>query len=262
MLIIHCYLLQKIFPEAAAAASGKKLEDGSGLSSDDSEDEEYDPDKPDSPEKVEGDKSSSDESSYLSAPEDMATSNNNEKYLGLPSDDSEDDDFDPSDTDQGQVKQDSSSSDFTSDSEDLEALIEDETTPSEDPLQASSTGHLKQTSVDCNEEISNVGRKKRRSLKDELSYLVEADVEPLSSKRHVERLDYKKLNDVSILFSHFYVLHAFAHHLMFPVCCGPLFKVACICIPFPVDFMAITSYNGIVLDLLWLGRAYISWYET
>lgn len=222
MLIVHCYHLQKIFPEAAAAASGKKLDDGSGSSSDDSEDEEYDPDKPDSPEKVAGDKSSSDESSYFSASEELTASRNNEKYLGLPSDDSEDDDFDPSATDQvHQVKQDSSSSDFTSDSEDLEALIEDETALSEDPLQASSTRHLKQNSVDCNEKISNVGRKKRRSLKDELSYLMEASAEPVSSKRHVERLDYKKLNDVSILFSHFYVLHDTCTSLVFTLCGGP-----------------------------------------
>ncbi|XP_057788187.1 pathogenesis-related homeodomain protein [Salvia miltiorrhiza] len=187
---------EKIFPEAAAAASGKKMDDGSGSSSDDSEDEEYDPDKPDSSEKVEGNKSSSDESSYISASDDLDASNNNEKYLGLPSDDSEDDDFNPSATNRdNQVKQGSSSSDFTSDSEDLRALIEDETATSEDPWQTSSSAHHKQKSEGFGEEISNLGRKKRQSLKDELSYLMEASAEPLSRKRHVERLDYKKLND-------------------------------------------------------------------
>lgn len=205
MLIIHCSHLQKIFPEAAAAASGKKMDDGSGSSSDDSEDEEYDPDKPDSSEKVEGNKSSSDDSSYFSASDDLAACHSNEKYLGLPSglpsEDSEDDDFNPSAPDQdNQVKQGSSSSDFTSDSEDLEALIEDETATSEDPWQTSSSAHHKQNSLGFTEEISNVGRKKRQTLKDELSYLKEASAEPLSSKRHVERLDYKKLNDVSFLF--------------------------------------------------------------
>ncbi|XP_047980635.1 pathogenesis-related homeodomain protein-like [Salvia hispanica] len=178
---------EKIFPEAAAAASGKKMDESSGLSSDDSEDEEYDPDKPDSSEKVEGNESSSDESSSFTAPDDLAASNNNEKYLGLPSDDSEDDDFNPSAPNQdNQVKQDNSSSDFSSDSEDLRALIEDETATSEDHTQKSQG---------FSEEISTVGRKKRQSLKDELSYLAEASAEPLSRKRHVERLDYKKLND-------------------------------------------------------------------
>lgn len=203
---IHCSHLQKIFPEAAAAASGKKMDDGSGSSSDDSEDEEYDPDKPDSSEKVEEDKSSSDESSYLSASNELVASHNNERYLGLPSDDSEDDDFDPSAPDQdNQVKQGSSSSDFTSDSEDLGGLIEDETVPSED--QTSPSTHHKQEPLSFNEEIPNVGRKKRQSVKDELSYLLEASAEPLSGKRRVERLDYQKLNDVSLLFSHFHVLH-------------------------------------------------------
>ncbi|XP_042006642.1 pathogenesis-related homeodomain protein-like [Salvia splendens] len=178
---------EKIFPEAAAAASGKKMDESSGLSSDDSEDEEYDPDKPDSSEKVEGNESSSDESSSFAASDDLAASNNNEKYLGLPSDDSEDDDFNPSAPNQdNQVKQDNSSSDFSSDSEDLRALIEDETATSEDH---------KQKSQGFSEEISTVGRKKRQSLKDELSYLAEASAEPLSRKRNVERLDYKKLND-------------------------------------------------------------------
>lgn len=201
--------LQKIFPEAAAAASGKKLEDGSGSSSDDSEDDEYDPDKPDTAEMVERDELSSDESSYFSASDDLAASlNNNEKYLGLPSDDSEDDDFDPSAPDQDkQVKQDSSSSDFTSDSEDLGALLEDETAPGKDLGQISPPADHKQPSIGSDEEISEVARMKRQSLKDELSYLMETSAEPVSRKRHVERLDYKKLHDVSLLFSYFYVLH-------------------------------------------------------
>ncbi|XP_042061486.1 pathogenesis-related homeodomain protein-like [Salvia splendens] len=186
---------EKIFPEAAA--SGEKMDDGFGSSSDDSEDEEYDPDKPDSSEQVEGNKSSPDESSYFSASDDLGASDNNEKYLGLPSDDSEDDDFNPSAPNQdNQVKQDSSSSDFSSDSEDLRALIEDdETATSEDHRKTSESAHHKQKSQGFGEEISYVGRKKRQSLKDELSYLTEASAEPLSRKRHVERLDYKKLND-------------------------------------------------------------------
>ena len=239
MLINHCSDLQKIFPEAAAAASGKKMDDGFGSSSDDSEDEEYDPDKPDSSEQVEGNKSSPDESSYFSASDDLDASDNNEKYLGLPSDDSEDDDFNPSAPNKdNQVKQDSSSSDFTSDSEDLRALIEDdETATSEDHRKTSASAHHKQKSQGFGEEISIVGRKKRQSLKDELSYLTEASAEPLSRKRHVERLDYKKLNDVSLLFlplisfilhlHYVRCLHSVVHHFILVVC-----KVACICIHF------------------------------
>lgn len=198
--------MQKIFPEAAAAASGKKLDDGAGSSSDDSEDEEYDPDKPDTDQKVEGDESSSDESNYLS--DDTAAPLNTEKYLGLPSDDSEDDDFDPSAPHQHeQVKQDDSSSDFTSESEDLGALLEDETALSEDITQILPPADNKLPSTGSIEEKSEVGRVKRHSLKDELSYLMETGVEPVSGRRHVERLDYKKLNDVSLLLARCYVLH-------------------------------------------------------
>ncbi|KAI3445923.1 hypothetical protein Pfo_002588 [Paulownia fortunei] len=187
---------EKIFPEAAVAATGKKLDDGSGSSSDDSEDDDYDPDKPNTAEKVEGDESSSDESNYFSASDDLVASLNNEKYLGLPSDDSEDDDFDPSAPDENkQVKQDSSSSDFTSDSEDLGALFEDDTAPGKDLGQISPSADQKLPSTGSKEENSEVGGMKRQSLKDELSYLMETSAELASGKRHVERLDYKKLHD-------------------------------------------------------------------
>ncbi|CAA0806791.1 Homeobox protein HAT3.1 [Striga hermonthica] len=188
---------EKVFPEAAADASGMKLDDGSGSISDDSEDDDYDPDKQNTAEEVDGDELSPDESNYFSAPDDSAPSLNNEKYLGLPSDDSEDDDFDPSAPNQDedeQVKQNSSSSDFTSDSEDLGALLE-EGGHGEDLGQVSSPPVIGQTTTDCKEENSGVGRKKRQTLKDELLYLTETSVEPISSKRRIERLDYKKLND-------------------------------------------------------------------
>ncbi|GER42163.1 homeobox family protein [Striga asiatica] len=189
---------EKVFPEAAADASGMKLDDGSGSISDDSEDDDYDPDKHNKAEEADGDELSPDESNYFSAPDDSAPSLNNEKYLGLPSDDSEDDDFDPSAPNQDedeQVKQNSSSSDFTSDSEDLGALLEDEGGHGEDRGQVSSPPVIGQTTTGCKEENSGVGRKKRQTLKDELLYLTETSVEPISSKRRVERLDYKKLND-------------------------------------------------------------------
>ncbi|KAL0384277.1 UNVERIFIED_CONTAM: Pathogenesis-related homeodomain protein [Sesamum radiatum] len=192
-----CFLsdVQKIFPEAAAAASGKTLDNGSGSSSDDSDDDDYDPDKPDAVEKVEGDESSSDESNYFSASDDLAASLNNEKYLGLPSDDSEDDDFDPSALDPDkQAEQESSSSDFTSDSEDLGALLDD-TEAGEDLGHISPSSYHNQSSTGSKEENVKVGGTKRQSLKDELSYLMETCGEPVSGKRHVERLDYKSLHD-------------------------------------------------------------------
>ncbi|KAL7156896.1 hypothetical protein ABFS83_02G039800 [Erythranthe nasuta] len=189
----------EIFPEAAAAASGKKLDDCSGSSSDDAEDDDYDPDKPDADEnnadeKVEGDESSSDESDYFSASDGVAAPLNKDKYEGLPSEDSEDDDFDPSAPDEDeQVKQDSSGSDFTSDSEDLDALLEENATePGQDPGQAADQ---KQPSTGSNDEHPKVGRMKRTSLKDELVYLMETDAQPVAGKRQVKRLDYKKLLD-------------------------------------------------------------------
>ncbi|PIM99086.1 PHD Zn-finger protein [Handroanthus impetiginosus] len=186
---------EKIFPEAAAAASGKKLDDGSGSSSDDSEDDDYDPDKPDTAENVEGDESSSDESNYFSASDDLGVSTNNEKHLGLPSDDSEDDDFDPSATDPDKQVQDSSSSDFTSDSEDLDALLEDETVPDKDLGPIVPSADHEQPSTGSKAESFEVGRIRGQSLKNELSDLMEAGAEPVSGKRHIERLDYKKLHD-------------------------------------------------------------------
>ncbi|KAK6159253.1 hypothetical protein DH2020_006567 [Rehmannia glutinosa] len=145
---------------------------------------------------AEGDESSSDESDYFSAPDDLATSLPNDQHLGLPSDDSEDDDFDPSAPDEDeQVNQDSSSSDFTSDSEDLGALLEDDNGLGKDLEQISPSPDSKQPSTGSKEDNSGVGRMKRQSLKDELSYLMETTVEPVSGKRHVERLNYKKLHD-------------------------------------------------------------------
>ncbi|CAA2980493.1 pathogenesis-related homeodomain [Olea europaea subsp. europaea] len=182
---------EKIFPEAAASASGNKLDDGSGSSSDDSEDDDYDPDKPDIVLKVSevelsddesGDKSSSDDSDYFSASDELAGSPNNNQYLGLPFDDSDDDDFDPAAPVQDEeVKQDSSSSDFTSDSEDLGALLDDATAPGISPV------------LGADEEKFNAGKVKSQSLRGE--NLLEINDAPVSGKRRVERLDYKKLND-------------------------------------------------------------------
>ena len=89
-----------------------------GLPSDDSDDDDYNPNVPEDVE-VEGDESSSDESEYASASEKLEDSGHEDQYLGLPSEDSEDDDYDPDDPDHdSKVAGESSSSDFTSDSED------------------------------------------------------------------------------------------------------------------------------------------------
>ncbi|XP_073150023.1 pathogenesis-related homeodomain protein [Henckelia pumila] len=186
---------EKIFPEAVVA-SGKKLDDIRGSSPDDSQDNDYDPDKPDKLEKVTGDESSSDGCPDLSASEDLVARPENEKCLVLPSEDSEDDDFDPAAPDKDElVKLDSSSSDFSSDSEDLVGLIDDADVPGVNTGHGLSPPGHGSSSLGYNRKKSKVGGMTRDSQKDDLSYLLGTSDEPSSSKRHVERLDYKKLHD-------------------------------------------------------------------
>ncbi|KAF4364362.1 hypothetical protein F8388_006939 [Cannabis sativa] len=189
---------EKVFPEAAAAArGGNNLDHNPELPSDDSEDDDYDPDGLDIDEKIDRDESSSDESSsdesssdeseYASACDELEAPPNNELSLKLSSDDdSEDNDYDPNavDTDEN-VKQESSSSHTTSDSEDL--------TPTDDDNKA------KRLSGKSGKQSCSSGGKKS-SLKGELLDILksgpgEDGSPPISEKRHVERLDYKKLHD-------------------------------------------------------------------
>ncbi|KAK2974515.1 hypothetical protein RJ640_018680 [Escallonia rubra] len=188
---------ENVFPEAAAAAAaGNKLDD-SALPSDDSEDDDYDPDGPELNEKVQGDESSSDESDFSSASDDMSALPNNDQYLGLPSDDSEDDDYNPNPVEHDeQVNQEHSSSDFTSDSEDFGVVLEDNNPSAEVQGPMSSTSDY----MKLNDERSKPGGTKRQSLSNELSLLLESypggdESAPLSGRRQVERLDYKKLHD-------------------------------------------------------------------
>ncbi|XP_022149327.1 homeobox protein HAT3.1 isoform X2 [Momordica charantia] len=177
---------EKVYPEAAAAAAGQNSDHALGLPSDDSEDGDYDPDAPDTinqEDESSSDQSSSDESGYASASEELEAAPNDDQYLGLPSDDSEDDDYEPGapELDEG-VKQESSGSDFTSDSEDLAAL-DDGTTPVRNS-NGQGSGCGPRTSV----------------LHNELQSLLESGpdkdgLEPVSGRRQVERLDYKKLHD-------------------------------------------------------------------
>jgi hypothetical protein len=176
-----------------------------GLPSDDSDDEDYNPDGPedgpeDVPEDVEVEEggSSSDESEYASASEKLEDSHQEDQYMGLPSEDSEDDDYDPeapilSD----KATEESSSSDFTSDSEDLAATIKDN-------MSAGQDGDVTSASLGDVKNIKGSSRKKHKkpSIADELSSLQEPgigqeDLTPVSGKRNVERLDYQKLYEVS-----------------------------------------------------------------
>jgi len=175
------------------------MDNNLGLPSDDSDDDDYDPDRPEDV-KVEGDESSSDESDYASASENLEGSHG-DQYLGLPSEDSDDGDYDPGAPDVDcEVNEESSSSDFTSDSEDLAAAIVENTSPGQD-------GEIKSTSLDDVKYLKSHGKKKGKagrklSMADELSSLLEPDSgqessAPVSGKRNLKRLDYKKLYDVS-----------------------------------------------------------------
>ncbi|MCD9637530.1 hypothetical protein HAX54_020864 [Datura stramonium] len=188
---------EKVYPkEAAAAASGEKLDDISGLPSDDSEDDDYNPETPDAEKNESEDESSSDESDFYSASEDLAEAPpQDDEILGLPSEDSEDDDFNPDDPDKDEpVKTESSSSDFTSDSEDFGLIVDTNRLQDDEQGVSSSVDNSRPNSV-SQEEKAKVGRAKRNSLKDELSYLMQSVSPLVSAKRHIERLDYKKLHD-------------------------------------------------------------------
>ncbi|KAI4298527.1 hypothetical protein L6164_032075 [Bauhinia variegata] len=192
---------ERVFPEAAAT-TGNNLDHNLGLPSDDSDDDDYNPDVAED-EEIRGGELKSDESDYSSASEELKASpsdemkarHNKDQYLGLPSDDSEDDDFDPNASDlERKDMEESSSSDFTSDCEDLTTAID--VSQDQNPMFASlndirlskGSGRLK-----C-----KVGKK--QSLADELSSLTEPDPgledsNPVYGKRNIERLDYKKLYD-------------------------------------------------------------------
>ncbi|KAI3827959.1 hypothetical protein L1987_02048 [Smallanthus sonchifolius] len=163
---------EKVFPETAA--SGNKLDDNLGLPSDDSEDDDYNPDGPQVEEdEIDAEDSSSDESDFSSASEDLGVFAKNDQFLGLPSEDSEDDDFNPERPDSDEeVKKESSRSDFTSDSDDL-GDIQNEVTSGE--IQGPVLSQDKEKLAEANMENDDFG--------------------PITAKRNVERLDYKKLHD-------------------------------------------------------------------
>ncbi|GKV43215.1 hypothetical protein SLEP1_g50532 [Rubroshorea leprosula] len=184
---------EKVFPEAAA--TGHTQNHNFGLPSDDSDDNDYNPDNQETDEKDSGNESSSNESDFTSASEELEVPLNEEQCLGLPSDDSEDDDFDPDAPDNDEtVKQESSSSDFTSDSEDLATTLEENRSYNKDEDLTSVI-----PSKDSKEQSSRIGRKKESMNNDRLSILESAPGQdgsaPVNEKRSIERLDYKKLYD-------------------------------------------------------------------
>ncbi|KAL1106269.1 hypothetical protein V6Z11_D04G191000 [Gossypium hirsutum] len=91
---------EKVFPEAALAAGGQNQDPNYGLPSDDSDDNDYNPDISENDEKDQEDESSSDESDFTSTSDEVEVPAKVDPYLGLPSDDSEDDDYNPDGPDQ------------------------------------------------------------------------------------------------------------------------------------------------------------------
>ncbi|TQE01284.1 hypothetical protein C1H46_013100 [Malus baccata] len=151
----------------------------------------------------EGEESSSDdESKYASASDGLETpKNNDEQYLGLPSDDSEDEDYKPDAPEvTEELKKESSSSDFTSDSEDLGASLDDNNMFAEDVESPKSMSLDESGPLRGSGKQSSRRGQKKQPLKDELLSLLEsgpgqAGAAPVSGKRHIERLNYKKLHD-------------------------------------------------------------------
>ncbi|XVF67486.1 hypothetical protein PTKIN_Ptkin10aG0125300 [Pterospermum kingtungense] len=184
---------EKVFPEAAIAAGGQSQDPNFGLPSDDSDDNDYNPDSSETDEKDQGDESSSDESDFTSTSEELEAPAKVDPYLGLPSDDSEDDDYDPDRPDHDNVVMpENSSSDFTSDSEDLGAMLEDNISSQKDEGAVSINA-----SRDSSRRKPKLGEKE--DLNDELISIMEStsgqDVAAISNKRSNERLDYKRLYD-------------------------------------------------------------------
>ncbi|KAI3431067.1 uncharacterized protein J3R85_008137 [Psidium guajava] len=172
---------EKVYPEVAIAENAE--DPNLGLPSDDSDDADFDPDAPQVDED-QGDESGSDESGCNVASDKLGAALKDD-CLGLPSEDSEDDDFDPDALDSEKVKEESSSSDFTSDSEDLAATVGGVVG---EVNYYGGGGRISSIKSFENKEI----------MKGELQSLLEGDADkdvPIHTpgKRHVERLDYKKL---------------------------------------------------------------------
>ncbi|GMJ03506.1 hypothetical protein HRI_004019800 [Hibiscus trionum] len=185
---------EKVFPEAALVAGGQNQDPNFGLPSDDSDDNDYNPDISDNDEKDQGDESSSDESDFTSASEEPEVPANADPYMGLPSEDSEDDDYNPDVLNHDNVaKPESSSSDFASDSEDLGAVLV------EDDISSQKDGGPMSNGASRNSKSQKRKLSGKKSINDELLSAMESasgeDGSTVSDKRSIQRLDYKRLYD-------------------------------------------------------------------
>ena len=195
---LYCSL-QKVFPESASLANSSKQIGSSDLPSDDSEDNDYDPTLAEG-NMVDENKSSAEDGDEGSDSDDsdfMTTSDHSEPSmkkrsesknkntvddLGLPSEDSEDDDFDPEGPDSSEdqkTKTNSEESDFTSDSDDFcaeifKSRVQDEVSA---PSFSDHTDRVEIMETELEQDL----------------------VLPVSCRRQVGRLDYKKLYDVCLL---------------------------------------------------------------
>ncbi|KAE8796514.1 hypothetical protein D1007_28502 [Hordeum vulgare] len=129
----------KVFPEAAAVAHGPMQSDVQDLPSDDSEDDNFDPniskesseedgssEKGGSSEQDGDEGSDSDDSNGITSSDNLEHVKEKEKFddLGLPSEDSEDDDYDPAGVDSDEdIEEKQAETDFTSESDDFCAKI-------------------------------------------------------------------------------------------------------------------------------------------
>ncbi|KAE8692673.1 Auxin-responsive GH3 family protein [Hibiscus syriacus] len=140
------------------------------------------------------DDSSSDEYDFTSASEELEAPANVDPFLGLPSEDSEDDNYDPDGPLHDKVaKPESSSSDFTSDSEDLGAILV------EDDISSQKDGGPMYNGASRNSKSQKRKLGGKKSINDELLSIMEPASEEngaiVSDKRSIQRLDYKRLYD-------------------------------------------------------------------
>ncbi|KAK4744964.1 hypothetical protein SAY87_011276 [Trapa incisa] len=180
---------EKVFPEVVKAGNGDSVP---GFSSDDSEDEDFDPDRPCIHKNVQTDESSSDAENATES-DNSEPQPKNDQYPGLPSDDSEDDNY-CVDIPNLCNEEESSSSDFTSDSEDLEAVL-----VNDGPHGSNGVANSLSPKGQGGPKKSTEGRGRKQTISDELKSLEpepgESVITPVSERRSIERLDYKKLYD-------------------------------------------------------------------
>lgn len=197
---------EKVFPEAAAMTNGSKQDEAFDLPSDDSDDNDFDPNMPEehvaskeegSSEEEEDDDggSDSDDSDFLTCSDDLEPLIDKKKVddLGLPSEDSEDDDYDPAGPDSDkdvEKKSNSDESDFTSDSDDF--CKEIKKSGGHDEVSSPPLPDVKVGDMEKNTAQSNTTSSADDPMETEIDQSV---VLPVSRRRQAERLDYKRLYD-------------------------------------------------------------------